>query len=217
MTPSTESPRTSPDPRTPWSIRPATTRDADELLALLEAVAGEGKWIGTQAGFDRVARLAHMRAMYEDPDRFTGFAVVAGAAPPTPDADAGDPPVSDAGAPDPPAPDAGATIVGMLGLETPASGLAELGMMLLDGWRGLGLGSLLMTEAVERASEAGMHKIALQVWPHNQAGRALYRKFGFVEEGRLVRHYRRLNGELWDVIAMGLVLDTTSPGSPFPD
>ncbi|MEP9394480.1 MULTISPECIES: GNAT family N-acetyltransferase [Gordonia] len=44
---------------------------------------------------------------------------------------------------------------------------------------------------------------------------ALYEKFGCVAEGRLYRHYRRRSGELWDAIVMGLILDTTSPGSPY--
>jgi RimJ/RimL family protein N-acetyltransferase len=44
------------------------------------------------------------------------------------------------------------------------------------------------------------------VWPHNDRAIALYEKLGFVEEGRLRRHYRRRNGELWDAVVMGLVL-----------
>jgi ribosomal protein S18 acetylase RimI-like enzyme len=51
-----------------------------------------------------------------------------------------------------------------------------------------------------------MHKLSLGVWPHNAAAIALYRKFGFVEEGRRVKHYRRQSGELWDIIEMGLLL-----------
>jgi RimJ/RimL family protein N-acetyltransferase len=70
-----------------------------------------------------------------------------------------------------------------------------------------------MAAAVTWAEEAGAHKVTLQVWPHNEAARALYRKVGFVEEGLLRRHYRRRNGELWDAITMGLVLDNTSPGA----
>jgi ribosomal protein S18 acetylase RimI-like enzyme len=38
------------------------------------------------------------------------------------------------------------------------------------------------------------------------SARALYRRFGFVEEGRRVKHYRRSTGELWDSIDMGLLL-----------
>ncbi|HWJ30958.1 MAG TPA: hypothetical protein VNR59_01345 [Gaiellaceae bacterium] len=40
----------------------------------------------------------------------------------------------------------------------------------------------------------------------NEAAIGLYRKFGFVEEGRRVQHMRRANGELCDLIDMGLLL-----------
>jgi len=46
----------------------------------------------------------------------------------------------------------------------------------------------------------------LSVFPHNEAAIALYRKFGFLEEGRRTKHIRRANGELWDLIEMGLLL-----------
>jgi RimJ/RimL family protein N-acetyltransferase len=48
-----------------------------------------------------------------------------------------------------------------------------------------------------------VHKIALQVWPHNEAALALYRSSGFEQEGYLRQHYRRKNGELWDAVVMG--------------
>ena len=44
------------------------------------------------------------------------------------------------------------------------------------------------------------------MFPHNEAAIALYRKFGFVDEGRRVEHIRRADGELWDLIEMGLLL-----------
>jgi adenylylsulfate kinase-like enzyme len=34
----------------------------------------------------------------------------------------------------------------------------------------------------------------------------LPRDLGFAEEGRRVKHIRRANGELWDLIEMGLLL-----------
>jgi ribosomal protein S18 acetylase RimI-like enzyme len=73
-------------------------------------------------------------------------------------------------------------------------------------WRGRGVGAALLTAAIERAREDGLHKLSLEVFPHNDAAIALYRKFGFVEEGRRVRHYRRVSGEVWDSIVMGLPL-----------
>jgi len=51
-----------------------------------------------------------------------------------------------------------------------------------------------------------LHKLSLSVWPHNAAAIALYRKYGFVEEGRRVKQYRRATGELWDTVEMGLRL-----------
>ena len=35
----------------------------------------------------------------------------------------------------------------------------------------------------------------------------LYRKIGFVEEGRRVKHFRRQSGELWDSVEMGSCSD----------
>lgn len=69
-----------------------------------------------------------------------------------------------------------------------------------------GVGSALLATAIEWARDRGMHKLSLSVFPHNEAAIALYRKFGFIEEGRRIKHYRRASGELWDAIEMGLML-----------
>ena len=79
-------------------------------------------------------------------------------------------------------------------------------MMVAQAWRGRGVGSALVAAAIEKSREQGLHKLSLEVFPHNEAAIALYRKFGFVEEGRRVRHYRRESGELWDSVVMGLQL-----------
>ena len=36
-------------------------------------------------------------------------------------------------------------------------------------------------------------------------------RHGFAVEGRKRRHYRRRNGELWDAVMMGLVLEEDAP------
>jgi len=79
-------------------------------------------------------------------------------------------------------------------------------MAVARAWRGRGVGTALVHAAVEKARRDGLHKLSLEVFPHNAAAIALYRKFGFVEEGRRRQHYRRSNGELWDSIVMGLLL-----------
>jgi RimJ/RimL family protein N-acetyltransferase len=105
-------------------------------------------------------------------------------------------------------------LVGNLGIELGGYGVAELGMMVDSAWRGRGVGSALLQAGIEWARSAGAHKVALQHWPTNERAVALYDKFGFVEEGRLRRHYPRRNGELWDAVVRGLVLDEDAPGGP---
>jgi ribosomal protein S18 acetylase RimI-like enzyme len=96
--------------------------------------------------------------------------------------------------------------VGSLHVDGSRFGVGELGMAVARPWRGRGVGSALLTAAIEKARAEGLHKLSLEVFPHNEAAIALYRKFGFLEEGRRVKHYRRANGELWDSIVMGLHL-----------
>jgi ribosomal protein S18 acetylase RimI-like enzyme len=151
--------------------------DADAVVAMLVEVAGEGRWIATEAPVDVEQRR---RRLVEDIEREDAIVLVA---------------------------EAGGQLVGELGLHLARYGVADLGMAVAAGWRGRGVGSALLAEAVERARAAGAHKIALQVWPHNAAAIALYEGFGFQREGYLTRHYRRRSGELWDAVVMGLRLD----------
>jgi RimJ/RimL family protein N-acetyltransferase len=101
---------------------------------------------------------------------------------------------------------AGNQIVGSIGIGRSRFGFGEIGMMVARDWRGRGVGSALLAAAVEWARKHDVHKLSLDVFPDNAAAIALYRKFGFVEEGRRVKHYRRASGELWDAIEMGLLL-----------
>jgi ribosomal protein S18 acetylase RimI-like enzyme len=159
------------------TVRPATLADVDAVVAMLAEVAGEGRWIATEAPVDVDRRR---RRMVEDIEREDAVVLVAEVA--------GEP-------------------VGELGLHLAGYGVADLGMAVAAGWRGRGVGSTLLAEAIDRARAAGAHKVALQVWPHNSAAIALYERFGFQREGYLTRHYRRRSGELWDAVIMGLRLD----------
>ena len=85
-------------------------------------------------------------------------------------------------------------------------GFGEIGIMVARDWRGLGVGSALVAAGIEWGREHGLDKLTLSVFPHNEAAIALYRKFGFVEEGLRLKHIRRANGELWDLVEMGLLL-----------
>jgi RimJ/RimL family protein N-acetyltransferase len=101
---------------------------------------------------------------------------------------------------------AGGEVVGMIHIEGSRFGFGEFGMLVARGWRGAGVGSALVQAAIAWGREHGLHKLCLEVFPHNTAGLALYRKAGFAEEGRRVRQYRRASGERWDSVVMGLEL-----------
>jgi ribosomal protein S18 acetylase RimI-like enzyme len=97
-------------------------------------------------------------------------------------------------------------IVGLLHLERSRHGFAEVAMAVAGDHRGRGIGSALLTAAIDTARAEGIHKLSLMVFAHNEAAIGLYRKLGFVEEGRRVKHYRRADGQLWDAVEMGLLL-----------
>ncbi|MGH2700144.1 MAG: GNAT family N-acetyltransferase [Actinomycetota bacterium] len=96
-------------------------------------------------------------------------------------------------------------IVGQIGLKS-MRGLIDIGMLVAPDMRGRGIGSALLQAGIDWARSHGAHKMTLQVWPHNQAARELYAKFGFIEEGYLTRQWKRRNGEIWDAVVMGLHL-----------
>lgn len=158
-------------------IRPACAEDIDELVEHTWTVAAEGGYIGIEIPFDRDAR----RGLLDKLSSGVSSTVL----------------VADASAA------GGPGIVGHISIEIAPYGVADIGMLVVVGWRGLGIGAVMLDAAIEWATEAGAHKMALEVWPHNSTALELYRRAGFMEEGRKHRHYRRRNGELWDAVLMG--------------
>jgi ribosomal protein S18 acetylase RimI-like enzyme len=103
--------------------------------------------------------------------------------------------------------DVAGQVVGMVHVEVSRFGFGDLGMLVDAAWRERGVGSALVQAAIGWARARGLHKLCLEVFPSNAPAIALYTKFGFSEEGRRPRQYRRANGELWDAIVMGLALE----------
>lgn len=66
----------------------------------------------------------------------------------------------------------------------------ELGMGVIAEWRGAGVGKQLLAETVANADAEKFLRIELSVHSDNERAIALYRGFGFVEEGR--KHKARL-------------------------
>jgi RimJ/RimL family protein N-acetyltransferase len=164
-------------------IRPATEAELTAVVDLLAEVAAEDRWIATEVPFDRAKRAATMAERLRGPEAASFVAVSGGA------------------------------IVGHIGMTVRRPGLLELGMMVAAGRRGQGIGGALLSAALAWARGTPAYKITLEVFPDNTAARALYRKFGFVEEGLFRRHVRRRNGELRDTIPMSVWLDDAPPAA----
>jgi len=155
-------------------IRPARPADAQSHVALWTAVAAEGRWL-TMDRFDHT--VAEYRRLFQDAvtNDVARFAATAGD-----------------------------DVVGSIRIARIDHGahhhVASLTMAVALPWRGQGIGSGLLTEALSWARTSAVEKLMLDVYASNLAAIALYRKFGFSEEGRLRRHAKKPGGYEDEVI-----------------
>jgi diaminopimelate decarboxylase len=162
--------RWDPDAPTPpgVTIRPARPRDARSFIAFWRAIVAEGRYI-------RSERVAHpvrvYRRRFRQPWHDRSAQIVA---------------IRDE------------EVVGHLYIQREGHPVtrhvATLGISVASTERGKGVGTALMAESIRWARSVGVEKIVLSVYPHNAGAVALYRKFGFVDEGRLQRHSRKSSG-----------------------
>lgn len=149
-------------------LRLAHSRDARKVLDLVRAVAAERRFIRTEEvpWTARELRRRFRRSWTETSARILAVA--------------------------------DQRVVGDLGITREKHAnlrhVAELGMSVSREWRGRGVGSALLAEALRWAEWSGVEKVTLTVYPHNEAARALYRKFGFEEEGRLIGQSKKSYG-----------------------
>lgn len=180
----------------PYLIRPAHPRDAGPLVGLAEEIASEPQgWLISDGGWRTVAdERRYLRAIR----RYGDAAVfVAELTEHTGRGSILSPPTSNG-------------IVGRLSLGRdphPASRhVADLGLMVAAEARRRGIGRALLEQAVIWARGAGIHKLELHVFPHNEAAIALYEGFGFRREGYRKAHYRR-GRDFLDAILMAYHVD----------
>ena len=174
----------------PILIRSAQPGDAAALAELAASVGGEPQgWLLSEGGWRTASdERRYLRAVRRHPD---AAVIVA---------------ESDDG------------IVGRLSVSRdphPSSRhVADLGLMVAASARRRGVGRALLDAAVEWARSAGVRKIELHVFPHNEAAIALYKAFGFEREGYRKGHYRR-GGEYVDAILMAYPIEqSSSTGTP---
>jgi RimJ/RimL family protein N-acetyltransferase len=149
-------------------VRRATPADASAALDLWREVIAEGRWVRSDdvAQPVRAWRRRIRRTSVDD-----GVELVA---------------------------TAGARVIGHLGASRerhPATRhVATLAVVVAEPERGRGVGAALLVAAIRWAREVGVQKLVLSVYPSNRRAIALYRRFGFVEEGRLSRQSRKPYG-----------------------
>ena len=79
---------------------------------------------------------------------------------------------------------------------------AAIGMGVHDDFAGRGVGTALMAALIDSTDNwLDLKRLELTAWPDNAPAVALYRKFGFVEEG-LMRAYGYRDGAYVDALAM---------------
>jgi len=176
-----------PRPAEGFEVRPARPGDARSFLEAFRSVAAERRFIQTEE-VSRTARPYRRRFRRSVTEEAAHLVAVAGG-----------------------------RVVGSISIRRDAHPVtrhtASIGMFVTSGWRGRGVGTALLEEAMRWARDAGVERVDLTVYPHNQAAIALYRTFGFVEEGRLVRHAKKSYG-YEDEILMAVWLGPRIVGEP---
>jgi RimJ/RimL family protein N-acetyltransferase len=177
------------------SIRSAVASDAAAVCDLYRDVDATTDFLVTQADerdVDPASRARWIARYAEDPGGLLVLAVVEG------------------------------LLVGMLDCRTQPrrrmSHVTDLGMEVRSGWRGRGVGTALLEATLDWArAHPTVEKVALGVFSTNTRAIALYRRLGFVEEGRDVREYRFGPGRYVDNVRMALfVKPVTSEGGTAP-
>ncbi len=180
-------PRRAPDADPPDGItlRPAAPEDARSFLSFWKAIVGEGGYVRSEE-VDTPARVYRARFRRSWTDREAQVVAL----------------------------DAG-RVVGHVYIQREAHPVtrhvATLGIAVSADRRGRGIGRALMAEAFRWARSSGVEKIMLSVYPHNDAAIGLYRRFGFVEEGRLVAHSRKSTGYEDEILMSAWITEGPDP------
>ncbi len=79
--------------------------------------------------------------------------------------------------------------------------VADVGLMVAEGYRRRGIGRALMEAAETWARDVGVRKVELHVFPYNEGALALYDQLGYRRVGVRAGHFRRSDGYV-DAILM---------------
>jgi RimJ/RimL family protein N-acetyltransferase len=165
-------------------LRHAEPNDAEQLLAFLEQVAGESENIIISPGEFEMSVEEERTFLQQTAETPTSLFVVAEIA---------------------------GEIAGTLTFSTikrpRLRHSGEFGMSVFRQYWNLGIGSSMLTYLIDWARQTNtIRKINLHVRVDNLPAIHLYKKYGFVQEGRLTRGFY-LHGQFVDLYMMGLQID----------
>lgn len=84
---------------------------------------------------------------------------------------------------------------------------AEFGICILKEYWGQGIGKVLLENILAWAGTVGIEKISLTVVETNTNAIQLYKRYGFVEEGLLIKDRIHRDGNYYNTVIMSRLLD----------
>jgi len=85
------------------------------------------------------------------------------------------------------------------------SHVGDFGIAIRQGYRGIGIGTMIMQMLIEESRRAGLKILVLDVFGTNKTAKALYSKMGFKETGKIPKAIYK-KGTYIDLIRMTLEL-----------
>ncbi len=87
------------------------------------------------------------------------------------------------------------------------AGIAEFSVYIHEGYRGRGVGVILLTALIAAAERAGLWKLLSRIFPENAASRTLCAKVGFREVG-IYENHGKLDGVWKDTVIVERLIPT---------
>jgi ribosomal protein S18 acetylase RimI-like enzyme len=81
--------------------------------------------------------------------------------------------------------------------------VADIQLLVAEGWRHVGLGAALARSIVAAAQAIGAAKVMVDMVEEQADGRAIFLQLGFTQEGRLINHTRDRDGNRHNLLVLG--------------
>ncbi|EQB4338311.1 N-acetyltransferase family protein [Clostridium botulinum] len=167
-----------------WILRCPTKYDATELSELRVKIDGETEYLNRESGEDLLTSEDFEKLIYEDSIGKKTIFLVA---------------------------EVEGKIVGFSRCQGSKLSRfrhkAELGICISKEYWGYGIGRVLLENILMWADAVGIEKISLTVVQTNTRAIQLYKKYGFVEEGLLIKDRIHKDGNYYNTVMMGRLLE----------